>query len=105
MLQLLFAKGITSDLVGVTVYLLMGARHDTRSIILLQNDMDAADKCYCNVKKAVCNIASTIMAAFGVLSLWEAPRQRVEKMRGKKTIGAEKKGFARSRQRIHQKKG
>lgn len=62
---------------------------------------------YAIVRCAIDKLAAAVRLALGAFADfgWFAPRQQVQRLPQRRTIGKEHRGYAKSRLRIHQRRG
>ena len=62
---------------------------------------------YAMVRYSIDNLAAAVRLATGAFADfgWFAPRQQVQRLPQRRTIGKEHRGYAKSRLRIHQRRG
>lgn len=62
---------------------------------------------YAIARCAIDKLAAAVRLALGAFAdfCWLAPRQQVQRLPQRRTIGKEHRGYAKSRLRIHQRRG
>ena len=63
--------------------------------------------CYAIARSAIDKLAAAVRLVTGAFAdfCWFAPRQQAQRLPQRRTIGKEHRGYAKSRLRIHQRRG